>query len=91
MLFAKLIKGIYNLIRGPEFKGVLSGLRQFLATETPLKMMKNTFYFTLIILFALKILKFLSSLFGHHVERQLDLKDKFNCNKYISQYFKKKR
>ena len=28
-------------------KGALSGLRQFLATENPLKMMKNTFYFTL--------------------------------------------
>ena len=26
-------------------KGALSGLRQFLATESPLKMMKNTFYF----------------------------------------------
>ena len=28
-------------------KGALSGLRQFLATESPLKIMKNTFYFTL--------------------------------------------
>ena len=27
-------------------KGALSGLRQFLTTETPLKMMKNSFYFT---------------------------------------------
>ena len=27
-------------------KGALSGLRQFLATESPLKMMKNAFYFT---------------------------------------------
>ena len=27
-------------------KGTLSGLRQFLATENPLKMMKNAFYFT---------------------------------------------
>ena len=28
-------------------KGVLSGLRQFLATESPWKIMKNTFYFIL--------------------------------------------
>ena len=28
-------------------KGTLSGLRQFLATASPLKMMKNVFYFTL--------------------------------------------
>ena len=27
-------------------KGALSGLRQFLATESPLKMLKNAFYFT---------------------------------------------
>ena len=42
----------------------LQGLRQFLATESPLKMMKNTFYFTLKALFVLKIIKFLSELFG---------------------------
>ena len=29
------------------FKGSLSGLMQFLATESPLKMMKNAFYFIL--------------------------------------------
>ena len=28
------------------FKGAFSGLRQFLAAESPLKMMKNAFYFT---------------------------------------------
>ena len=28
-------------------KGALSGLRQFLATESPLKMVKDAFYFTL--------------------------------------------
>ena len=42
------------------FKGALSGLRQFLATETPMKMMKNDFYFTSKALFVLKIFKFLS-------------------------------
>ena len=41
-------------------KGALSGLRQFLATESPLKMMKNAFYFTSKGLFVLKIFKFLS-------------------------------
>ena len=40
------------------FKGALSSLRQFLAGEIPLKMMKNAF--TLKALFALKIFKFLS-------------------------------
>ena len=43
-----------------DFKGALSGLRQFLATESPLKMMKNAFYFTSKALFVLKIFKFLS-------------------------------
>ena len=33
--------------------------------ESPLKMMKNTFYFNLKALFVLKILKFLSWHFGH--------------------------
>ena len=39
--------------------------------ETTLKMMKNTFYFTLKALFVLKIFKVLSWLFGH-VEKRLD-------------------
>ena len=46
-------------------KGTLSGLRQFLATESPLKMMKNASYFTLKPLFVLRIFKFLLRLFGH--------------------------
>ena len=41
-------------------KGTLSGLRRFLATVSPLKMMKNPFYFTVKALFVLKIFKFLS-------------------------------
>ena len=41
-------------------KGALSDLRQFLATESPLKMMNNAFYFTSKALFVLKIFKFLS-------------------------------
>ena len=43
-----------------EFEGAVSGRRQFLATESPLKTIKNAFYFTLKALFALKIFKFLS-------------------------------
>ena len=41
-------------------KGALSGLRQFFANESPLKVMKNAFYFTSKALFVLKIFKFLS-------------------------------
>ena len=43
----------------------LSGLRKFLLTATPLKMMKNAFYSILKALFVLKIFRFLSWLFGH--------------------------
>ena len=55
-------------------------LRQFLATERPLKLMKNAFYFILIsyflflftkALFVLKVIKFLCWLFGHG-EKRLD-------------------
>ena len=42
------------------FKGALSGVRQFLANESPSKMMKNAFYFTIKTLFVLKVFKFLS-------------------------------
>ena len=41
-------------------KGALSGPRQVLAIESPLKMMKNAFYFTSRALFVLNISKFLS-------------------------------
>ena len=50
-------------------KGALSSLKQFLATESPLKTTTNVFYFTLKALFLLKIFKFLSSLFGQVVKR----------------------
>ena len=42
------------------FNDALSVLRQFLATESPLKMLKKAYYFTLKALFILKIFKFLS-------------------------------
>ena len=38
----------------------LTGLRQVLATESPLQMMKNAFYFNLKAFFILQIFKFLS-------------------------------
>ena len=82
-------------------KGALSGLRQFLAIESPLQMMKNAFYFTSKALLVLKIFKFLSWLFGHIV-KGLDKKDKTylklydvtawlanNRNTNIAQYFEK--
>ena len=37
------------------FKAALAGPRQFLAAKSPLKMMKNAFYFTSKALFVLKI------------------------------------
>ena len=48
----------------------------FLATESPLKLMKNAFCFTSKALFVLKIFK-LFLLFGH-VAKRLDQKDKVN-------------
>ena len=47
------------------FKGALLGLRQFVAVQSPLKMMKNDFYFTSKALFVLNIFKLLSLLSGH--------------------------
>ena len=69
--------------------------------ESPLKMVKNAFYFILKALFVLKIIKSLSRLFGH-VGKRLDLKDKVNfeihdvtawftnnCNTHFAQYLTK--
>ena len=56
-------------------------MKQFLATESPLKLMRNAFYFTLEALFILKIVKFLSLLLGN-IEKQLDYKDNVNFNIY---------
>ena len=41
-------------------KGALSGIRKFLAIKSPLKIIRNAFYFTLKALFVLKVFKFLS-------------------------------
>ena len=83
-----------------NLKGALAGLRQFLATESPLKIMKNAFHLTSKALFVLKIFKILPWHFGH-VEKRLDYKKKVNfeiydvtawlinkCNTHIVQYLK---
>ena len=57
---AKYISMKNEFQRTELFKGALSGLRQVLITESPLKMMKNAFYFTSRALFVPKIFKFLS-------------------------------
>ena len=62
-------------------KGALSGLRQFLAIESPLQMMKNAFHFTSKALFVLKIFMLLSWLFGQ-VAKRLDKKDQANFKFY---------
>ena len=72
-----------------------------MANGSLLKMMKNAFYFTLKVLFVLKLFRLLSRLFDR-IEKQLDQKDKINfkiydvtawltnnCNTHIEQYLKK--
>ena len=69
-----------------------------MATEAPLKMMKNAFYFTSKALFVPKIFKVV---FGN-VSKHLDKKEKvnfkfydvtgwltYNCNTHIAQYLEK--
>ena len=46
------------------FKGPLLSLREFLTIESPLKMMKSTFYFIIKVIFLLDIFTILSSDFG---------------------------
>ena len=52
-----------------NLKGAISGLRQFLVTESHFKMMKNAFCFTSKALFVLKVFMFLSQIFGHLSKR----------------------
>ena len=86
-----------------ELKGLPSDVRQFLATESPLTMMKNGFCLTVKAFFVLNIFKFLSY-FGY-LGKWLDGKAKVNnvkicdvknwerknCNTHIAQYFEKQR
>ena len=48
-----------------SLKGALKGLKQFLTIESPLKVMKNAFYFTVKALIVVKVFKLLFWLFGH--------------------------
>ena len=50
-------KGLFPkmYLQNVSAKGTILSLRQFLAAESPLKMMKNAFYFTLKALHVLKI------------------------------------
>ena len=67
---AQKVSQIFKILfQKGDIKNALSGLRKFLATESPLKMMKNVFYFISKALFVLKIFKFLSWLSGHVSER----------------------
>ena len=59
-LVSKCVTNIFIQKQVKLVKGALSALRQFLATESPLKVMKKVFCFTLKALFVLKIFKFLS-------------------------------
>ena len=76
-------------------KDPLSGLRQFWATESPLKMIKNAFYFTSNALFVLKIFKFcldFLAMYRKGLIEKIKFNFKFydvttlltnNCNTYI--------
>ena len=74
-------------------KGALLGLWQFLATESPLKMMKNDFFSLKVLLF-FEIFTFLFLLFGHAGKR-VDKKVTFpnwirnNDNRHIVKHLKK--
>ena len=78
-----MIKIISKLIslRFLGVKGSLSGQIQFLAIESPLKFMKNAFYFMLKPLFVLEISIFLSWSFGY-VEKHLEKKVMVNFEIY---------
>ena len=82
-----------SLLTAPIVKAGLSPSKKNLVVcfiESPLKIIKNTFYFILKPLFVLKIFKFLSLLFKvnfkiHDVTTWLVK----NCNTYITQYLTK--
>ena len=69
-------------------KGGLSSLRQFLATESPLKMLENAYCLTFFL-----ILIFLSRVFGHtrktSLTRKIRINFKIYCDAHIAQYLKK--
>ena len=52
---SEIVDTICTICIDNTIKGALSSLRQFLATENPLKMMKSDFYFTSIFIFILTL------------------------------------
>ena len=58
--FSSIIFALGRKFSAFVLRVALSGLRQFWGTESPLKMMKNVFYFASKALLVLKIFKFLS-------------------------------
>ena len=62
-------------------KGKLWGLRQFLVTERPLKIIKSTFQFNIKTRFLLDVTQFLMRILGH-VEKRLNNKAKVNLKMY---------
>ena len=84
-----------------ESKRPLSCMIQFLATEDPLRMMKNVFHFFLKALFVIRVFNFLSWRFGY-AENRRDWRDTVNfkiydvtawktdnCNAHVTQYLEK--
>ena len=57
--FLKLL-AISNFLKNSTHLRPVSDLREFLATESHLKMVKNAFYFTVKALYVLKIFKYLT-------------------------------
>ena len=89
---AGYINEMHLFVASYEFRnvrGALSDLRQFLATESILKMKENSFYFTLKALFVLKIFKFLSSLFGQLENREYAREYAFHNNIHSSDTIQK--
>ena len=62
-------------------KGALSSLRQFLATKSPIKMMKNAFCFTVKIIFDLEIFRLFFWILSH-VGKLLQQRAKTNFKLY---------
>ena len=75
--YETIVNPLLSIKRSYILKGALSSLKQYLAIESPLKMMKNAFHFTSKAFFVLKIFNFLSWLFGH-VTKHLDWKGKID-------------
>ena len=91
----------HSQVHASCFKGAFSGLRQLLATESPWKMMKNTYFTLKLFSFSRYISFFLHFLvmYKNALIKKMRLNQKFmtsqpvtiNCNIHIAQYLKKLR